>query len=153
MTAASLITLTVHMQMVRAFTLEPTGCLQVGSMSFQNYQKLWKAYVDVFKGILLTDETVGHANDGSPAGRRLGQLCLEAGRLRTCLCFAHPTRYIGYNYSMGEVCCALDLLPTLHTVFCFMACSLSCHIPSAHGGHWHLLRHGKSVCPGLAFRS
>ena len=81
------------------------GCLQVGAMSFQSYQKLWKAYVDVFSGMLLADQTVGHANDGSPAGRRLGQLGLEAGRLRTCLCFAHPTRYIGYNYSMGEVCC------------------------------------------------
>ena len=98
-------------------------------MSFQNYQKLWKAYVDVFKSILLTNKTVGHAKDGSPAGRRLGQLCLEAGRLRTCLCFAHPTRYIGYNYRMGEVCCALDLLPTLLTLICRAAYSASCIFP------------------------
>ena len=82
-------------------------------MTFHSYQKLWKAYVDVFAGILLTDETVGHANDGSPAGRRLGQLCLESGRLRTCLCFEHPTRYIGYNYSMGEV---QATLPDTHSI-------------------------------------
>ena len=73
-------------------------------MSFQSYQKMWKAYVDVFTALLLTsDERVGTAEDVSPAGQRLLQLDREAGSLRTVICFAHPTRYIGYNYGMGQV--------------------------------------------------
>ena len=72
-------------------------------MSFQSYEKMWKAYVDVFTAYLLTDETVGTADDTSVAGQRLFQLCREAGSLRTVICFAHPTRYIGYNYTMGQV--------------------------------------------------
>ncbi len=65
---------------------------------------MWKAYVDVFTALLLTsDERVGTAEDVSPAGERLHELGREAGSLRTIMCFAHPTRYIGYTYGMGQV--------------------------------------------------
>ena len=77
---------------------------QVGTMSFQSYAKMWKAYVDVFTAFLLTtDEAVGAADDTSPASQRLMNLVREAGSLRTVICFAHPTRYIGYNYGLGQV--------------------------------------------------
>ena len=45
-------------------------------MSFQSYEKLWKAYVDIFTAHLLTsDECVGTAEDVSPASQRLMQVC------------------------------------------------------------------------------
>jgi len=101
-------------------TREPPCRAQVGAMSFQSYEKMWKAYVDVFTAYLLTsDQMVGTAEDLSPASQRLNQLGRETGSLRTIMCFAHPTRYIGYNYGMGQVsvqtpCVAQDVVDQLN---------------------------------------
>lgn len=74
------------------------------NLTFEQYEKLWKMFVDAFSGLLLASE--GRYEEATPTGRRLRQLSVEAGSLRVAMALAHPSRIASYHFSMGQVSAA-----------------------------------------------
>ncbi len=75
---------------------------QVANLSFENYEKLWKMFVDAFAACLLA--CGGRWEPETPAAGRLKQLCIEAGALRVAVALAHPSRMTHYHFMMGQAC-------------------------------------------------
>ena len=75
--------------------------LQVTNLTFEQYEKMWKMFVDALSGLLLACE--GRYEEGTPTARRLTQLSTEAGFLHVAMALAHPSRIASYHFSMGQV--------------------------------------------------
>ena len=82
------------------FTLKYTPAAQVANLSFDNYEKLWKMFVDAFEASLLACD--GRWEPETAAATRLKQLCIEAGALRVAVALAHPSRMTHYHFMMGQ---------------------------------------------------
>ena len=76
---------------------------QVTNLTFEQYEKLWKMFVDALSGLLRACE--GRYEEGTPTAHRLTQLSVEAGFLHVAMALAHPSRITSYHYSMGRVRC------------------------------------------------
>ena len=88
-------------------TLHPASA-QVANLSFDNYEKLWKMFVDAFAAGLLA--CGGQWEPETPAAGRLKQLCIEAGALRVAVALAHPSRMTHYHFMMGQARAVWGLL-------------------------------------------
>ena len=90
-------------QKPRPFVTRATQAIlpaQVANLSFENYEKLWKMFVDAFAACLL--ECGGRWEPETPAAGRLKELCIEAGALRVAVALAHPSRMTHYHFMMGQ---------------------------------------------------
>ena len=74
---------------------------QVTNLTFEQYEKLWKMFVDALSGLLRACE--GRYEEGTPTAHRLTQLSVEAGFLHVAMALAHPSRITSYHFSMGRV--------------------------------------------------
>ena len=90
--------------------------MQVANLSFENYEKLWKMFVDSFAAALLACD--GRWDPSAPTAGRLKQLCIEAGALRVAVALAHPSRMTHYHFMMGQA----RLGPIKHSVSELSAC-------------------------------